>query len=59
LTIDNGVPDKQILKNAIKARAEVRAKELQRLTLKRRVGYRDEKDDEDEEMPDAARMKVS
>jgi hypothetical protein len=52
------VSDKQILKNAIKARAEARAKEFQQLTLKRKVGYRDENDDEDEDMPDAARMKV-
>jgi hypothetical protein len=28
------------------------------VTLKRRIGYYDEKDEDDEDMPDAARMKV-
>jgi hypothetical protein len=45
------------LKNAIKARAEARAKECQ-VTLKRRIGYDDENEEDEEDMPDAARMKV-
>jgi hypothetical protein len=37
----------------------VRAKEFLRPILKRKIGYRDEEDKEEEEdMPDAARMKV-
>jgi hypothetical protein len=40
-------------------RAEARAKVLQRpVTLKRKIGYHDEKDDDEEDMPDTARMKV-
>jgi len=51
---------KQISKNAIKARAQARAKDFQRpASLKRRIGYYDEKDEEEEDMPDAARMKVN
>ena len=46
------------LKNAINARAEARARGFQRPTLKRKIGYHDDKDDEEEDMPDAARMKV-
>ena len=46
-------------KNAINARAEVRAKDFQRpATLKRRIGYHDEKEEEEEDIPDATRMKV-
>jgi hypothetical protein len=38
---------------------EARAKEIQRpMTLKRRIGYHDEKEEDEEDMPDAARMKV-
>jgi hypothetical protein len=48
-----------VIKNAINARAEARANEFQRpVTLKRKIGYQDEKDEEEEDMPDAARMKV-
>ena len=46
-----------ILKNAIKARAEARTKDFQ-VTLKRRIGYHDENEDDEEDMPDAARMRV-
>lgn len=45
------------MKNAIKARAEARVKTFQ-VTLKRRIGYDDENEDDDEDMPDAARMKL-
>jgi hypothetical protein len=37
---------------------EVRAKEFQRPTLKRKIGYQDERDEDDEDMPDVTRMKV-
>lgn len=38
---------------------EERAKEFLRPTLKRKIGYHDERDeDEEEDMPDATRMKV-
>jgi hypothetical protein len=38
---------------------EVRAKEFQRPTLKRKFGYQDEREeDEEEDMPDVTRMKV-
>ena len=51
--------NKQIQKNAVDARAEARVKEIQRpATLKRRIGYHDENDEDEEDMPDAARMKV-
>jgi hypothetical protein len=51
-------PSNKFQKNAIKARAEARAKEIQPATLKRRIGYLDEKDDDDDEdMPDASKMK--
>jgi hypothetical protein len=44
----------------INARAEARAKEIQQsVTLKRKIGYHDEKDDDDEDMPDATRMKFN
>jgi hypothetical protein len=37
----------------------VRAKEVQRpATLKRKIGYQDENDNDEEDMPDAARMKL-
>ena len=37
----------------------MRAKEFLRPTLKRKIGYRDEEDEEEDEgMPDAARMKI-
>ena len=37
----------------------MRARESQRpVTLKRRIGYQDEKEEDDEDIPDAARMKV-
>jgi len=47
------------LKNAINARAEARIKEIQQPTiLKRKIGYHDEKDEDDEDMTDATRMKI-
>jgi len=53
------VLDKRAHDNAIKARAEARANEIQRpVILKRKIGYHDEKDEDEEDMPDAARMKV-
>ena len=37
----------------------MRANEFRRpVTLKRKIGYHDEKDEGDDDMPDAARMKV-
>ena len=37
----------------------MRARESQRpVTLKRRIGYHDEKEEDEEDIPDAARMKV-
>jgi hypothetical protein len=47
------------VKNAINARAKARANEFQRpATLKRKIGYQDENDDDEDDMPDAARMKI-
>ena len=38
---------------------EARAKEIQRpMTLKKRIGYHDESEEDEEDIPDAARMKV-
>ena len=47
------------IKNAINARVEARYKEIQRpVTLKRRIGYHDESEGDDEDIPDPSRMKV-
>jgi hypothetical protein len=47
------------IKNAINARAKARANEFQRpATLKRKIGYHDENNEDEDDMPDAARMKV-
>jgi hypothetical protein len=47
------------VKNAINARAKARANEFQQpATLKRKIGYRDEDNEDEDDMPDVSRMKV-
>jgi hypothetical protein len=53
-------PTNKFKKNAIKARAEARSIQFWRpATLKRKIGYHDESNEDEEEiMRDAARMKI-
>ena len=59
ISTESLTPSNVLKKNARNARVEVRAKERQRpVTLKRKIGYHDEKEEDEEDIPDAARMKV-